>query len=92
MNTKHTKGPWTYTPNTMYVLGKPDGVPNPVAAPYGRDAEQCQANAALIAAAPKLLEALQQIERLSREADGKAVDVPAMLGDIARAAVAKAEG
>lgn len=38
-----------------------------------------------------MLFALQQIERLSREADAAAVNVPAMLGDIARAALAKVE-
>jgi hypothetical protein len=32
--------------------------------------------------------ALEQIERLSRTADRDAVDVPAMLGDIARKALA----
>lgn len=36
-----------------------------------------------------MLFALQQIERLSREADGARVNVPAMLGDIARAALSK---
>ncbi|MGF6347926.1 hypothetical protein [Variovorax sp. W2I14] len=36
--------------------------------------------------------ALKQIERLSREADGNLVDVPAALGDIARAAIAKVAG
>lgn len=36
----------------------------------------------------KLIEALAQIERLAREADPKLVDVPAMLGDIARKATA----
>ena len=49
--------------------------------------EAAQANAQLIAASPKLFTALQQIERLSRDADGSKVDVRAMLGDIARAAV-----
>lgn len=42
--------------------------------------------------APDLLAALEQIERLSREADGNLVDVRAMLGDIARAAISKAIG
>lgn len=35
----------------------------------------------------ELLAALEQIERLGREADGNLVDVRAMLGDIARAAI-----
>jgi hypothetical protein len=38
----------------------------------------------------ELLETLAQIERLSREADRERVDVASMLGDIARAAIAKA--
>lgn len=40
----------------------------------------------------ELLAALEQIERLGREADGNLVDVRAMLGDIARAAIAKVKG
>jgi len=54
--------------------------------------EEMHANARLIAAAPELLAALSQIERLSREADGGLVDVRAMLGDIARSAISKATG
>lgn len=38
----------------------------------------------------ELLSVMQQIERLAREANVSLVDVPAMLGDIARAALAKA--
>jgi hypothetical protein len=38
-----------------------------------------------------VLGALRQIERLSREADGSLVDVRAMLGGIARAAIVKME-
>lgn len=40
----------------------------------------------------ELIAALEQIERLSRTADGKLVNVPAMIGDIARAALSKARG
>ena len=46
----------------------------------------------LIEAAPELLATLEQIARLSREADRSRVDVASMLGDIARAAIAKAAG
>lgn len=46
--------------------------------------------AELAGAAPDLLTSLEIIERLSREADGSLVDVRAMLGDIARAAITKA--
>jgi uncharacterized protein Yka (UPF0111/DUF47 family) len=40
----------------------------------------------------ELLEALRLIERLTREADGIAINVRDMLGGIARAAIARAEG
>jgi hypothetical protein len=40
----------------------------------------------------ELLEALRLIERLTREADGIAINVRDMLGGIARAAMARAEG
>ena len=53
---------------------------------YGNN-ERRKALAEMFAAAPKMRAALQQIERLSREADRGAVDVPAMLGDIAREAL-----
>lgn len=39
-----------------------------------------------------LIGKMTQIERLAREADPKAVDVPAMLGDIARSALAHVGG
>ena len=51
-----------------------------------QQAHQAQAQRA------ELLAALEQIERLGREADGNLVDVRAMLGDIARAAIAKVKG
>jgi hypothetical protein len=40
----------------------------------------------------ELIRAMEQIERLSREADPKLVDVPAMLGDIARKALENVKG
>lgn len=39
--------------------------------------------------APAMMEAFRQIERLSRTADRANVDVPAMLGDIARSILAR---
>lgn len=44
------------------------------------------------AAVAELIEKLEQIERLSRTANRDMVDVPAMLGDIARAALARVQG
>jgi predicted Zn-ribbon and HTH transcriptional regulator len=43
-------------------------------------------------ATESLIDALAQIERLSRTADPSLVNVPAMLGDIARAALARCGG
>jgi hypothetical protein len=50
------------------------------------------AHAELHALNGELLEALRLIERLTREADGIAINVRDMLGGIARAAIARAEG
>ena len=89
MEEKHTLGPWQIESggarliNTQaHVISASDGL-GPVAYSTG-------SNARLIAAAPDLLEALQHIERLSRKANDSMVNVPAMLGNIARAAIAKA--
>lgn len=54
----------------------------------GPDMAQAKANARLIAAAPKLLEALREIAT-GRDKSGMKSDFPA---DIARAAISKAEG
>jgi hypothetical protein len=88
--------------NTPFIV-YPDGQPRPDwrkarPVPYilalveqdeGPDHKTQEANARLIAAAPELLAALEQIKRLSLEADRSRLDVASMLGDIARAAIAK---
>lgn len=96
MNITHTTGPWK---TLTYVPGQDENGDDfePQWAVRAANADVCSgiqidADARLIAAAPDLLAALAQIERLSREADRKLVNVPAMLGDIARAAIAKATG
>jgi hypothetical protein len=53
---------------------------------------RCSNCASLHALNGELLEALRLIERLTREADGIAINVRDMLGGIARAAIARAEG
>ena len=47
-------------------------------------------HAPLIESAPELLAVLEQIARLSREADRAKLDVATMLGDIARTAIGNA--
>jgi hypothetical protein len=92
MSNKFTHGPW---------IVEQDVIDDDYSLDYLRvvtaDAEVAgqvliEADARLIAAAPELLAALEQIERLGREADGNFVDVRAMLSEIARAAIAKATG
>ncbi|QDX22155.1 hypothetical protein FP568_13400 [Pandoraea pnomenusa] len=92
MGDKHTPGPWHLMPRNEYrgpfvQRGYEGGFEV-----SGTTASREDVDARLIATAPERLEALEQIERLSRTADGKLVDVPAMLGDIARAALSKARG
>ena len=101
-NERHTPGVWTVDPDTDgrgrgYIrcdkrLGGTKGIAVARVMSTGHARSVEDANARLIASAPDLLAALEQIERLSREADRALVDVPAMLGDIARAALCKARG
>lgn len=88
MTLKHTPGPWATNTNGLITAGpRRLHIAQTAVTGMGHAAE---ANAFLLAAAPELLAALEQIERLSREADRSLVDVRAMLGDIARAAIRKA--
>jgi hypothetical protein len=91
MNTQHTPGQWINTDGgqpTAAVFATEDRLLVANCA-FFSEAESL-ANARLIAAAPELLAALEQIKRLSLEADRSRLDVASMLGDIARAAIAKA--
>lgn len=92
MSAKHTPGPWF---DDGYRIRAPhDGDPRcgRIIVEYKYAEGFNNADARLIAASPDLMAALEQIERLSREANGSLVDVRAMLGDIARAAIVKARG
>jgi len=99
MNTKHTAGPWTLEPDykgylkgTIDVSSKDHGGLATVVwvmsndASIGEKSPECEANARLIAAAPELLEALQQLLVWD---DG---NLPGDLMDAARAAITKAKG
>ena len=80
MKTQHTPGPWTV--DNQYIHG-PDGIRFLAVAGDGAG----QANARLIASAPDLLAALYSIAT-----DPSAIysGANAHIGDIARAAIAKA--
>ena len=90
MSTAHTPGPWTILPNTPHFVRAmhPTEGMQPVATVYHFDGELA-ANARLIAAAPDLLAALYSIAT-----DPSAIysGANAHIGDIARAAIAKATG
>jgi hypothetical protein len=99
MTTKHTPGPWTYEQETKTIRSVPANYWIATIDSYD-GAINNAANAALIAAAPELLEALKEIvarysnlERLYFEAI-KLNESPDTNGTIVRAlsAIAKAEG
>ena len=92
MADKHTPGPWkigTPPPNGEQTVGTDQGLMVAVATTGA--GVQTKANASLIAAAPDLLEALQDCERvMSAELKGLLVIQPELKN--ARAAIAKATG
>lgn len=101
--TQHTPGPWKaelqygrwyirQNPNDWNGGGYQHVCNLPAERKGSHYGDMFADNARLIANAPEMLAALQQIERLGREADGNLVDVRAMLREIARAAIAKATG
>jgi hypothetical protein len=98
MKTSYTEGPWQTMPEECgkdyirirgTVLGGRYKVANVVTPVYqgadGRELAETRANAALIAAAPDLYEALASIEN----DDGR---IPATIWDMRNAALAKSRG
>lgn len=98
MSMKHTPGPWRTLPEEVdkdYVrvrgtrLGLRYKIANVLTTIYegvpAREADETRANAALIAAAPDLLEALQALLAIYPYPDNETTDA-------ARAAIAKATG
>jgi hypothetical protein len=69
-----------------------DGCCEVLVVSLGASQEMTGAVAQLVKTSPILYARLDQIERLSREADRSLVDLPAVLGDIAREALAEARG
>jgi hypothetical protein len=96
MSAKHTPGPWhieEITPSDFhdcYILGAPNGVYDDIIATVQcTDLPQCMADARLIAAAPDLLAALQDIVQASDANNGDSL-MNAI--QAAEAAIAKATG
>ena len=93
--TQHTPGPWRVAlGNRLQVHGPKDEIGWPKAVVYNAGLcsdEESQANAALIAAAPDMLAALQDImAESSRDDDDH--DVIATIQGICRAVIVKAKG
>ena len=95
--TKHTPGPWKAVGLTVCQV-PPGGREIIFGAHNTRsgDKDERQANARLIAAAPELLEALREFVSLMPSAEGLGGHAPIgafqIVADLARAAIAKAEG
>jgi len=90
--TKHTPGPWYATTcgTDIHVQSASINEDNYVCKVYGTLNDD--ANAALIAAAPALLEALREIKSLSESSIGNGFRTdPAVFRDIAGNAIAAAE-
>lgn len=93
---KHTQGPWTLdTCLHIYGLGEPkpiDGFPGGVSV---EEVHVCTAktyaDAALIAAAPELLAALEAVDEFAKNPDQLSRDHDGVLAQV-RAAIAKATG
>lgn len=89
-DTKHTPGPWKAEGWESLVVNCAEGYTLTLAAGReGAGLEELKANAALIAAAPDLLAALEDIVKL---ADNTDFYLPLNWLEDARAAIAKAEG
>jgi hypothetical protein len=84
--TQHTPGPWF-----AHNIGLGPNGEGPFTYPLGNDPDKAAANARLIAAAPDMLAALQDImAESSRDDDDH--DVIATIQGICRAIIAKAKG
>ena len=87
MVANHTPGPWQakeFTRHAQTTVISADGIVIAETTGFGRLADDCIADARLIAAAPELLEALKCVVRVADRATDEF--------DAARAAIAKATG
>ena len=100
MTTAYTPGPWKLSANHyggQYAIWGEGNKPARIASVAGpdepmSDPEGCAGNAALIAAAPDLLEALQDLLEALQFVDAAYGTLQSGAMDIARAAIAKATG
>ena len=83
---KHTAGPWRYSKAHNDIISMAPGVKSDVVAEYVLGVSL--ANARLIAAAPELLEALEELIAATQHLD----QCHQATADKARAAIAKAKG
>ncbi len=94
METKHTPGPWKRAHHGHYnqIQIYTKNIYHPLAVVQNQ--EDMQANARLIAAAPDMLEALAaMVDMFERHIEGRSgPDDASNRWDMARAAIAKAEG
>lgn len=92
MKNQHTPGPWAVSPYNN-IVSKNGTVAKTEQMPGNDDAER-KANARLIAAAPDLLSALSRIaDYLDGVNNGTRAEVDtSWVGQVARAAIAKARG
>mgnify|MGYP000961965387 CR=1 FL=1 len=88
---KHTPAPWSIDECTGHIIPS-SGVGGGICDPWGDSIEQMEANARLIAAAPELLEACKNIVAACELTDDAYYDAIDTAINIARAAIAKAEG
>lgn len=85
--TKHTPGPWTTKPETDYVPAQIWAEGRQLAEVYGESREIRARNARTMAAAPELLDALEELMMILKD-----VDLPTAVAAYAHAAIAKAKG
>ena|SRR5438477_7786278 len=85
-----TPGPWRLRENNRLVVGNSDKLDTPIAVVDMTSivAEEAQANARLIAAAPDLLAALKEVASMIEAYH----EVPPTRANMVRAAIARAEG
>ena len=94
---QHTPGPWEQVANSIYsrmancVVVRLPGQTNRVGDEPPEQIERWDADACLIAAAPELLEALENLLKVLGDLEG-GIGLQYNEADIARAAIAKAKG
>lgn len=93
VDAKFTPGPWSTDPDAehMDVIG-PCGIMIADCGMVDSNADTCRTNAALIAAAPDLYEALSTLDRIERGLQGWHEDAKLEAWAKARTALAKARG